>query len=164
MATKSDTHLSMDDPSVSLVIILNGLMHICREAHDGYLQAAEGITSSAYKTMFVEYAHQRSHFASQLANLIKDQRGEPDDDGHAMKLFSHGWANIQPVIMGGDYGAIFAECESSEDTAKNAYERVLEKDIPEDVATIVNQQYEQIVEARDRIHNLYEAYYLEHKN
>jgi uncharacterized protein (TIGR02284 family) len=81
-----------------------------------------------------------------------------------MKLFSHGWANIQPVIMGGDYGAIFAECESSEDTAKNAYERVLEKNIPEDVATIVNQQYEQIGEARDRIHNLYEAYYLEHKN
>jgi len=162
--TQPGASSSKEDTEQSLVMILNGLIHVCREGHDGYMQAADGITSSAYKTMFVEYAHQRSRFASQLANLVVDYGGDPDDDGRAMKLFSHGWVGIQPAVMGGDYGAIFAECESSDATAKNVYERVLEKTIPKEVAVIVNQQYEQIVEAYDRIHNLLEAYHSEHKN
>src|SRR5687767_13356710 len=109
-------------------MILNSLIHICREGHDGYMQAADGITSSAYKTMFVEYAHQRNRFASQLANLVLEYGGDPDDDGHSMMMFPRGWTNIQPAVMGGDYGAIFAECEKSEDSAKNAYEQVMEKE------------------------------------
>jgi uncharacterized protein (TIGR02284 family) len=164
MDAKIDNHSSTDEKVKSLIMLLNGLMHVCREGQNGYMQAANGITSSAYKTMFAEYAHQRSRFASQLANLVTNYGGDPDDDGHAMKLFSGGWANIQPVMMGGDYGAIFTECEKSEDLAKQAYERVLEESIPEDVTIIVNQHYEQIVEAHDRIRNLREAYHLEHKN
>jgi len=137
---------------------------MCREGHDGYLQAAEGITSSAYKTMFAEYAHQRSRFASQLANLVVEYGGDPDDDGHSMKMFPHGWVGIEPAVMGGDYGAIFTECETSEEKTKDAYERVMEQAIPDDISVVVNQQYEQIVEAHDRIRNLREAYHLEHKN
>jgi len=163
VALDSDTTTTTNDDK-SLVTMLNGLIHVCREGHDGYMQAADGITSSAYKTMFAEYAHQRGRFASQLANVVVDYGGEPDDDGHAMKLFSHGWVGIEPAIMGGDYGAIFAECESSDAAAKNAYERVLEKALPKNIAVIVNQQYGQIVEAYGRIHNLLEAYHAEHKN
>ena len=155
---------SKDDTKQSIVVILNGLIHMCREGHDGYMQAAEGITSSAYKTMFAEYAHQRSRFASQLANLVVEYGGDPDDDGHSMKMFPHGWMGIEPAVVGGDYGAIFAECQSSDSVAINAYERVLEMTLPKGVSTIINQQYEQIVEAHDRIHNLHEAYELEHKN
>lgn len=71
----------------------------------------EGITSSAYKTMFAEYALQRSRFASQLANLVIEYGGEPGD-----------------------------------------------------ARTVITQQYQQIVEAHDRIYNLCEVYRLEHKN
>jgi len=164
MDTKSGASPSTNDTNKSLVLMLNGLIHVCREGHEGYMKAADGITSSAYKTMFAEYAHQRSRFASQLANLVVDHDGDPDDDGHAMQMFSRGWMGIQPAIMGGDHGAIFAECESSETVAMNAYERVLEKDIPKDVALVITQQYEQIMEAHTRLHNLLKAYELEHKN
>ncbi|MEP6986707.1 MAG: PA2169 family four-helix-bundle protein [Chloroflexota bacterium] len=146
------------------MIILNSLIHLCRDGHDGYMKAADGITSSAYKTMFAEYAHQRSRFASQLSNMVVNYGGEPDDDGHAMKMFSRGWKGIEPAVMGGDNGAIFAECEDSEAKTRNAYESVLEKTIPKDAAIVINQQYEQIVEAHARLQNLLEAYHLEHKN
>jgi len=155
---------STSNDDQSFVTHLNSLIHICLEAHAGYMKAADGITSSSYKTMFAEYAHQRSHFASQLANLVVESGGKPDDDGQTMKLFTHGWQGIEPAMMGGDYGAIFAECEDSEAKAVNAYEQVLEKTIPKDAAAIINQQYTQIVEAHDRLHNLLEAYHLEHKN
>jgi len=163
MDTDSSTSSSIDEIDKSLVTTLNALIHVCHDAHDGYMQAADSITSSAYKTMFAEYALQRSRFATQIANLILDHGGDPDDDGHAMTMFSRGWTNIKPVLMGGDYGAIFSECEHSEDIAKNAYERVLEKEITADVSAVINYQYKQIVEAHDRLRNLRDAYYLEHK-
>ncbi len=130
MDTESNTSPSINEIDKSLVPLLNGLILLCHDAHDGYMQAADYITSSAYKTLFAEYALQRSRFAAQLANLILDHGGDPDDDGHAMSMFSRGWTNIKPVLMGGDYGAIFTECERSEDSGKNAYERVLEKKYP----------------------------------
>ena len=164
MDTESTTSSSVGDVDKSLITTLNALLHLCHDAHDGYLQAADGITSSAYKTMFAEYALQRSRFATQIANLILDHGGDPDDDGHAMTMFSRGWKNIKPVLMGGDYGAIFSECEHGEDAAKNAYERVLEKELTADVSTVINHQYKQIMEAHDRIRNLRDAYYAEHKN
>lgn len=162
MNSKSKPPLSIDEIDRTLITTLNALIHICHDAHDGYMKAADNITSSAYKTMFAEYALQRSRFASQLANLILDHGGDPDDDGHAMTMFSRGWTNIDPVLMGGDYGAIFRECERSEDLAKNAYERVLERQLTKDVIPIVSMQYQQIVEAHDRIRNLRDAYYSEH--
>ena len=162
MALESDTKSTTSDKS--LIVILNGLIHVCHGAQAGYMQAAEGITSSAYKTMFAEYALQRSRFASQIANLVVKYGGDPDDDGFAMTMFPKGWRNIQQVIMGGDYGAVFTECEKSEDITKDTYEKVMEKDLPDDVSSIVNQQYSQIVEAHDRIRSLRDAYRLEHKN
>jgi len=162
VALESDIKSTTSDKS--LIVILNGLIHVCHGAQAGYMHAAEGITSSAYKTMFAEYAHQRSRFASQIANLVTKYGGDPDDDGYSMTMFPKGWKNIQQVIMGGDYGAIFTECEKSEDVTKNTYENVLEKELPDDVSNIVSQQYTQIVEAHDRIRNLRDAYHLEHKN
>ncbi|MBI1280512.1 MAG: PA2169 family four-helix-bundle protein [Anaerolineaceae bacterium] len=164
MDTEANTSPSVDEVDKLLIQLLNGLILVCHDAHDGYMQAADSITSSAYKTMFAEYALERSRFAAQLANVILDHGGDPDDDGHAMSMFSRGWTNIKPVLMGGDYGAIFAECERSEGIAKNAYERVLGKQIATDAYVVVNHQFKQIEEAHDRIRNLREAYYLEHKN
>lgn len=164
MDTEPGTSPSTNEIDKALVETLNALIIVCHEAYDGYMQAADGITSSAYRTMFAEYALQRGRFAAQLANLVLDHGGEPDDDGHAMAMFSGGWTNIGPVLMGGDYGAIFAECERSEIVAKAAYASMLEKKITEDVHAVINHQYMQITEAHDRIHNLREAYYLAHSN
>lgn len=164
MDTESNTSPSIGNIDRALVRLLNGLILVCHDAHDGYMEAADNITSSAYKTMFAEYALQRSRFAAQLANLILDHGGDPDDDGGAMRMFSRGWTNIKAVTMGGDYGAIFTECERSENAAKNAYGLALEKNITKDAYSVINHQYQQIIEAHDRIRNLREAYYSEHKN
>ncbi len=164
MDAESNTTSSVSVTDQTLVTILNALIHLCHDAHDGYMQAADGITSSAYKTIFAEYALQRNRFATQLANLVLDHGGDPDDDGHAMSMFARGWINIDRVLRGSDYGSILAECERSEDIAKSAYERTLEKPLTNDVAAIIGQQYEQIIDAHKRIRDLRDAYYAKHQN
>jgi uncharacterized protein (TIGR02284 family) len=164
MDAESNTTSSINESDQALVTVLNALIHLCHDAHDGYMQAADSITSSAYKTVFAEYALQRSRFATQLANLVLDHGGDPDDDGHAMSMFQRGWSNIGRVLMGSDYGAILAECERSEDLAKSAYERTLKKPLAKDAEAVISQQYGQIIDAHNRIRDLRDDYYTKHQN
>lgn len=147
----SDTR-SSTNPTV--VMMLNSLTEVCHNAHDGYMEAANAINSAAYRTMFAEYALQRRRFASQLANLVRDLGGEPDDDG-----VHDSWRNIRAVLMGGDHGAIFQEIEQAEDAAINTYEQALDSEnVPETVYKVVDEQYGLIVEACDRMRGLRTAY------
>ncbi len=143
----------------SIVDILNSLIEVCRNGHDGYLTAAEGINAAAYKTLFAEYALERSRFAAQLANMISTLGGEPGDDG-----ITNAWTNIQAAVNGGDNGTIFDVCEHGEDAASNEYVRALENQLPPQVYAVVFHQYEQIVEAHDRVRNLRDAYRAQHSN
>ena len=148
---------STSNPSV--VVILNSLIEVCRNGYDGYMQAAEGINSAAYKTMFAEYALERNRFASQLANIITDLGGEPGDDG-----IINAWTKIAAAVMGGDNGAIFDVCEHGEAAATNHYVWALESNLPTHVGHVVFRQYEQIMDAHERIRNLRDAYRAQHKN
>lgn len=137
-----------------LIHLLNSLSEVCHNGHDGYMEVANGINSAAYKTMFAEYALQRRRFASQLANLVTDLGGDPDDDG-----IHDSWKDIRPVIMGGDHGAIFDAIERAEDAAINTYEKAMESDVmTSDVHEIVDDQCAHIIVAHDRIRSLRDAY------
>jgi hypothetical protein len=50
--------------------------------------------------------------------------------------------------------AVLAECERGEDTAKHAYEAALKQDLPMDVRTIIERQYQGVKENHDRVRNL----------
>lgn len=142
----------------ALVHHLNTLTEVCRNGHDGYMEAANGINSAAYKTMFAEYGLQRRRFAAQLANLVTDFGGDPDDDG-----VQDAWNNIRAVMMGGDHGAIFEAIEQAEDAAINTYEKAMEYDeMPTAVREVIDAQCDHIIIAHDRIRKLKEAYRQSH--
>ncbi|MCA0458133.1 MAG: PA2169 family four-helix-bundle protein [Chloroflexi bacterium] len=137
-----------------LLHLLNELVEYARNGHDGYMEVANGINSAAYKTMFAEYALQRRRFAAQLANVITEMGGDPDEDGVV-----DAWSNIRAVIMGGDHGSIFAAIEEAEDATINSYEKTLEYEtMPSHIREIIDEQCSHIIHAHDRIHGLREAY------
>ncbi len=153
MTNKPEKVLSSTDEA--LLHYLNTLTEVCRNGHDGYMEVANGINSAAYKTMFAEYALQRRRFASQLANLVTELGGDPDDDG-----VHDSWENIRAVIMGGDHGAIFDAVEHAEDAAINTYETVMEYEpMSAQVRSVIDDQYAHIVQAHDRIRSLRDAYH-----
>lgn len=148
---ESQAHSSTND---ALLHHLNMLTEVCRNGHDGYMETANGINSAAYKTMFAEYALQRRRFASQLANVVIELGGDPDDDG-----VHDSWENIRAVIMGGDHGAIFSAIEHAEDAAINTYEKAMEfEPMQAEVRQVIEDQYAHIVQAHDRVRSLRDAY------
>jgi uncharacterized protein (TIGR02284 family) len=51
-------------------------------------------------------------------------------------------------------GSLLAECERGEDAAKAAYEAALRKNLPTDVRTLVERQYQGVKANHDRVRNL----------
>jgi len=50
--------------------------------------------------------------------------------------------------------AVLTECERGEDVPKSAYEDALKKDLPADVRSMVERQYEGVKQHRARVHQL----------
>ena len=67
------------------------------------------------------------------------------------------WTNIKSAINGMSEHAVLAECERGEDAAKAAYEAALQKNLPVDVRTLVDRQYQGVKANHDRVRNLRNA-------
>ena len=59
--------------------------------------------------------------------------------------------DLKAVVSGGDAGPIIAACETAEDAAEAAFERVLNTDISGHSRTLVEKQWRKIQEARQHL-------------
>jgi uncharacterized protein (TIGR02284 family) len=139
--------ISNDD----VISTLNGLIETCKDGQQGFTTAAEGIERSDLKSLFFEFAQQRSQFAGELQSLVQSLGGDPENSGSVAGALHRGWIDIKSAVMGRDESAILNECERGEDAAKNAYKSALEENLPANVLETVQTQYTAVQSAHDRI-------------
>ena len=60
---------------------LNDLIEICKDAQEGFRQAAEGVKNGELQTLFNTYAQQRAQFAAELQHEVLRLGGEPERTG-----------------------------------------------------------------------------------
>lgn len=147
------TTLSNDE----VISTLNGLIETCKDGQEGFTSAAEGIERSDLKSLFYEFAQQRSHFAGELQTLVQSLGGDPENSGSIAGSLHRGWINIKSAVTGKDEGSILNECERGEDSAKAAYKSALENALPAHVQDTVQTQYVAIQSAHDRVKALRDA-------
>lgn len=146
-ATLGSRSISNDD----VISTLNGLIETCKDGQEGFTTAAEGIERSDLKSLFYEFAQQRSQFAGELQSLVQSLGGDPGNSGSVAGAIHRGWIDIKSAVMGKDEASILNECERGEDSAKNAYKSALEESLPANVQGTVQTQYTAILSAHDRI-------------
>lgn len=139
--------MSNDD----VISTLNGLIETCKDGQEGFKTAAEGIERSDLKSLFYEFAQQRSQFAGELQSHVQTLGGDPENTGSIAGTLHRGWIDIKSAVMGKDEGSILNECERGEDAAKNAYKSALEENLPANVMETVQTQYTAVQSAHDRI-------------
>lgn len=147
------TTLSNDD----VISTLNGLIETCKDGQEGFTSAAEGIERSDLKSLFYEFAQQRSKFAGELQTLVQSLGGDPENSGSIAGSLHRGWINIKSAVTGKDEHSILNECERGEDSAKAAYKSALENALPAHVLDTVQSQYTAIQSAHDRVKALRDA-------
>jgi uncharacterized protein (TIGR02284 family) len=140
-----------------VISTLNGLIETCRDGHEGFKQAAEGVKRSDLKSLFYEYSQQRAQFTGELQKLIEGLGGDPQNTGSIAGTLHRGWINIKSAVTGQDDGAILNECERGEDSAKSTYKDALEMPMPEYIKETIRTQYAAVQEAHDRVKALRNA-------
>jgi uncharacterized protein (TIGR02284 family) len=134
-----------------VISLLNGLIETCRDGQEGFKEAAEGVKRSDLKTMFYEYSQQRAEFAGVLQGLVRSLGGDPETEGSVSGAIHRGWIDLKSAITGGDDQSILNECERGEDSAKNTYSDALKLNLPADVTDILQQQYQSVLAAHNRV-------------
>lgn len=140
--------------SNNAISTLNNLIQTCKDGENGFNEAAQGVSSSDLKDVFMRYSQQRSQFAGELQSEVTRLGGDPQTSGSIAASLHRGWIDIKSAVTGQDEAAILNECERGEDSAVEAYQTALKEALPSEVNSIVERQYTQVKEAHDRIKGL----------
>lgn len=134
---------------------VNDVISICRDAEEGFSGAAKAVENPTLQNVFEEYSAQRAKFAKELQSAVRAAGGDASDpSGMAGKLHS-AWINLKGVLTGHSEHQILVETERGEDLSVQRYRDALDKqDLPPDLRSILQEQYEEVKLAHNHIRNL----------
>jgi uncharacterized protein (TIGR02284 family) len=136
------------------ISVIENLIETCKDGQKGYQDAASHVKRSDLKTYFNEQSLERARFAGELeAELIR--LGKPDKkvSGSVSGTLRRAWIDTKVSLGGGDK-TILESVEAGEDNAKEAYQKALIGDLPENVAQIVRRQAASVQRAHDKVKTL----------
>jgi len=139
---------------------LKNLIQILHDGRDGYRQASDQVNEAPLKGLFDTLATQRAQFAQELEPyLAVSGEEDADDQGGTLSGAVHrGWIDLKSALTRQDAHSILEEVERGEDAAKKAYRDALdEKDISDDVRSLIQRQSAEILHAHDQIRTLRDA-------
>jgi len=137
---------------------LNNLAKTNQDAEQGYRTAADGTSDPSVKAIFEQYAQRHAQMAQEVRECVRNLGGDPSFKASASGALYRGWVNIKSALSRNDALAMLEECERGEDYNKVQYKQALESgDLPMDVRPVLEQQYQQVLEAHDRIKMLRDA-------
>ena len=136
------------------ISVLENLIETCKDGQKGYQDAASHVKRADLKTYFNEQSLERSGFAGELeAELI--HLGKPDKkvSGSASAAMRRAWIDTKVALGGGDK-TILESVEAGEDNAKDAYQKAVTGDLPENLAQIIRRQAASVQRAHDKVKSL----------
>src|SRR6202050_2739311 len=136
------------------ISVIEDLIETCKDGQKGYQDAAAHAKRPDLKTFFNEQSLERSRFAGELeAELIR--LGKPDKkvSGSVSGSLHRAWIDTKVGLGGGDK-TILEWLENGEDKAKDAYQKAVTGDLPENIAQIVRRQAARVQAAHDKVKSL----------
>ncbi|MFN8441407.1 MAG: PA2169 family four-helix-bundle protein [Caldilineaceae bacterium] len=148
---RSDVARPEDDEKVR-----STLQQLIRLNYDGvgaYEMAATLLKNDHYIEICHDFVGQRRHFIDELSQILIRYGGTPPDSQSFNGLMNDVWMNIQSLVSGDD-GAIVTECDRGNQLAVDLYYRAQNEELPEDVRTLVQNQFSLLKGEHERIHRL----------
>jgi uncharacterized protein (TIGR02284 family) len=140
-----------------VIATLNDLIETSRDGEAGFRTCADGVKNAQLKQMFEQAAGRCRQAVSELEAKVRSLGGDPEKGGSVSGALHRGWVDIKSTITGMNEAAVLAECERGEDVAKKAYEGALAKDLPADIRSTVERQYQGVLQHHDRVRQLRNA-------
>ena len=138
----------------NLTSILNDLVETSKDGEQGFHTAAKDTKTAELREVFLKRAENCAKGAADLQELISRLGGDPHKHGSIAGAVHRGWVNLKAAASGRTDLAILEECERGEDVAKGRYRKALEEKLPDDIRSIVEQQYDGAQRNHDQIRDL----------
>ncbi len=136
------------------VSAINDVISICKDAEQGFSGAADSVNSPSLKSLFNEYSAQRATFARELESAVERAGAKPDHPSGAAGKLHSGWMHVKGAFTGHSEHQILEETERGEDLSVKRYREALDRDLPEDLRSILRAQFRQVQEAHNNIRRL----------
>ena len=146
----SNDAMSNDD----VVDELNTLIETCKDGEQGFRTCAEHTKSAQLKQTFLARAGECQKGASELQAIVTRLGGKADTGSSATGKLHHVWVDVKSALTGNDDQAILNECERGEDAALDRYRDAIKKSLPDEIALVVQRQYEGVKRNHDQIRTL----------
>jgi len=137
--------------SKKAISTLNDLIETCRDGQNGFKEAAENVKSPDLKTFLNQIALERAQFVNELQLEVRTLGGDPQKSGSATAAMHRGWIDIKGTLTGKDDHSILSECERGEDSAVEAYKDALKLDLPSNIRSTIERQFQSIKLVHDRV-------------
>src|SRR5690349_6141955 len=146
-----------NDQNEKATKILNNLIETNLDRIKGYETAAGDADDSEIKNLCNSYASQSRGFKVALESLVREQGGKPTETSSAMGTVYRAWMSVKHTASDSKK-SILSSCEFGEDAAVKNYEDALdefeEKNIPQNIVSLVRGQYDEIVKAHDKVKSM----------
>src|SRR4051794_35979587 len=90
----------MANSTNEFISTMNDLIETCKDGEQGFRDAADAVTRTDLRSLFNEYARQRSQFASELQVQVSRIGGDPEKSGSVSGSLHRGWINLKSAITG----------------------------------------------------------------
>ena len=140
-----------------VIATINDLIETSKDGEHGFRACADAVKNARLKTFFDEAAERCAEGAAELEAKVRSLGGSPTTSGSVSGSLHRGWVNVKSTITGMDEAAILAECERGEDVAKAAYQEALRQDLPADVKSMIERQYQVVKQNHNRVRDMRNA-------
>lgn len=141
-----------------IISTLNDLIETSKDGEQGFRTAAKDAKASEVQQILTACAESCATGARELQDLVRGLGGDPERSGSVSGALHRGWVEVRSAVTTRDDAAVLSECERGEDVAKRKYKEALEKDLPENVRSVVRRQSEGVLEHHDRIKAMRDQY------
>lgn len=144
-----------DMNDTTTVDLLNDLLETCNDAESCCRGAADHTETPELKRVLGETAAGCAQAAAELASLVRQRGGEPEEGGSIGGKLQRSWQAVTGSLGGGSDKALLEECEQVLGGAAADYRKALnEPSLPETVRTVVDRQLDGARRRHDQIRHL----------
>lgn len=129
---------------------LNNLIETCRDGQNGFLEAAKNLENPQFKTFCNERSRERANYVTELQSEVRSLGGDPEQEGSTSAAIHRAWIDLKSSLGGGDK-AILSSIETGEDSAVEQYQETLEENLPVNLRSIIERQYQEVRRSHDQV-------------
>lgn len=139
------------------VKLLNELIQISEDGEKGFKAAAEKAEDPSLKSLLQDRSKACGTAISELQGLVVKFGGKPETSGTLAGAAHRGWVKVRAAV-GDTNTAVLEEVERGEDVAKAVCSRAMRNELPIEVKTVLDRQYQGVLRSHDRVRDLRNQY------